>query len=263
MMHLRANDPEGPNEWWARNIMRIQRENPNYCTEKMAVFRTQRCREHDHEEILQVRHPTRGYMVQDVCKRCIQQGRRGTSVRRKREDSDDEDSDDEDDEPEPEPAIAFVNRRQRALPANELVPDRAFVNQMQRDGDPQAEARAARLAAIERRRAQPAPAPAQPAPVPAQAPPHPPVGVHARALIAQARLEAAQRRNDENVREARRRALRRSMDERRERDRRKISGRGGPTRFGGMVIFSNNQKNTKTSSKKKTSKKSKKTKARR
>ncbi len=270
MIRLRNEDPEGPTTWWARNIMRIQRENPNYCAEKYAVFRTQRCRDGEQEEILQIPHPTRGYMVQDVCKRCLQHHGRG-SMRRGREDSDD---DDDEDEPEP----AFANRRQRALPAAETGIDRAFVQQaqaaMHREEDPRAALRAARLAAIERRVAQPAAAPAQ-------APPHPPVGVNARALIAQARLEALQRRQAAPVpapapapapapvipviEQARRRSLLEQREARRDRARRQLSGREErlsskykKTRFGGMVMFSNNQKAPKATVTTKKNKKSKK-----
>ena len=229
MIHIRHNDPEGPNEWWLRNIARIQRENPNYCREKNAVFRTHRCRENEDEEILNVRHPTRGYMVQDVCKMCRQRGR--TSMRRGR-DSDDDSDDSDDDEP------VFQNRRQRGLQQGEAVLMPGFLNQarnaqveMVRDEDPRARMRAERLAAIERRAAV-----AAPAPVPGY-------------------------QND--LVEARRRSFRRSMDERRERSRRQIQGLDQKperrrdskyTRFGGMVMFSNNQKvpkNNKTSTKKK------------
>jgi hypothetical protein len=225
MIHIRHNDPEGPNEWWLRNIARIQRENPNYCREKNAVFRTHRCRENEDEEILNVRHPTRGYMVQDVCKMCRQRGR--TSMRRGRDSDDDDDSDD--DEP------MFQNRRQRGLQQGEAILMPGFLNdarnaqvEMVRDEDPRARMRAERLAAIERRAAAAAPAPA-PAPV----------------------LTLA---------EARRRSLRRSMDERRERARRQIQGLDQKperrrdskyTRFGGMMLFSNQSKATPSKKKKK------------
>jgi hypothetical protein len=233
VIRLHNDDPDGPNEWWLRNIVRIQRENPNYCADKYAVFRTHRCGENEREEIIQVAHPTRGYMVQDVCKRCQQPDRRNGRVRRGREDSDS----DVEDEPA-EPVAAFTNRRQRALPAPETMPDPDFLNRMINDEDPRAAAREARLAAIERRRA----ADAQPA---VRAPPHPPVGVNARALIAQAREEARQQRANEE----RRRALRESLDRRRQRVRNELAGRPNSskrnrkyTRFGGMAIFTNTQK---------------------
>ena len=273
MLHLRANDPEGPNEWWLRNIARIQRENPNYCTEKYAVFRTHPCRENEDEEILHVHHPTRGYMVQDVCKRCRQRGGgggagaggRAANVRRKRMESSDESSDDDDSDSDSDDDEAmFEGRRRRPLAQGEQVvmPHLAMVPAE----DPQARMRAARIAAVERRTAAAA-APPVPAPAPFVAPAHPPVGVDARELIRRARLERFQAAEHQALTDARRRSLRRSLDERRARARDQISGRGQSqerhrnsrydkkSRFGGMMIFSNQSKVA--SSKKKSVKKKK------
>jgi hypothetical protein len=226
--------------------MRIQRENPNYCAEKNAVFRTHRCRENEDEEIISIPHPTRGYMVQDVCKKCLQRGR--SSMRRGRSESDDDEVDAE---------RRHIDRRQRALPRGEAVvrPDFLHVARtaMVRDEDPRARARAQRLAAIERRENA----------VPMDFEAVTPARVHNidRERIRQARLERLGT-NEQQLNEARRRSLRRSIDERRNRFRNRLSGRGASldndkrkkTRFGGMAIFSNKQKapmNTKKTSKKK------------